>query len=70
LASDWCRAATYYTELAIFDPNATLEDGDLKSRIDETLSACGQPIQTLPTPDVDADVDSGSPAPFVPTPSS
>ncbi|MEM9777933.1 MAG: hypothetical protein AAF902_25375 [Chloroflexota bacterium] len=69
LASDWCQAATYYTELAIFDPNATLDQGDLKSRIDETLAACGRPVEGVSTPQAGSTTDPGAPLPFIPTPS-
>ena len=42
-AADWCLAATFYTELAIVNPNAQLTDGTLSGRIDQTVSACGKP---------------------------
>lgn len=69
LASDWCQAATYYTELAIFDPNATLDQGDLKSRIDETLAACGRPLEGVSTPEAGSTAGPGAPLPSIPTPS-
>ena len=75
IASDWCLAANLYTELTIIDPNAQLTDGILSNRLNQTISACGEPIELLltltpqaelATPTNGSDTSPGAPIPQIP----